>query len=305
MIEAPNPILFTRHKHLLGLLDAMGGGVENLDFQRLLFLYCQETGPVAGYEFVPHRLGVLSFTSDADRRKLSGRGLMDPDEGTWRLTDAGRRSAQVARDVRRRCVVFSRKYADLRGDALAAETYRRYPYFGTRSEIAERVLEGDSVALARIVAARPRAGTGCLATIGYEGRSLESYLNALLLSGITLLCDVRRNPISRKYGFSKTALAQGCEGVGIRYVHLPELGIASAQRRNLETQGDYDNLFLEYQRNCLPAQVPALQRIDQWVRRGERVALTCYEREPTQCHRGCVAAALEQRFGQGFTATHL
>ena len=32
-----------------------------------------------------------------------------------------------------------------------------------------------------------------LCTIGYEGRTLENYLNRLIRDGVTQLCDVRRN----------------------------------------------------------------------------------------------------------------
>ena len=120
-----------------------------------------------------------------------------------------------------------------------------------------------------------------------------------------MLCDVRRNPLSRKYGFSKGTLAKGCEGVGVRYEHLPELGIPSDQRRGLETQADYDELFAEYERTSLPHQNQALATIAHWVRAGERVALTCYELLPEQCHRHCVAEALESSFGKGFAAQHL
>jgi hypothetical protein len=48
----------------------------------------------------------------------------------------------------------------------------------------------------------------CIVTIGYEGRSLEAFLNLLLQNSVTLLCDVRRNPLSRKYGFSKSTLSK-------------------------------------------------------------------------------------------------
>jgi uncharacterized protein (DUF488 family) len=111
--------------------------------------------------------------------------------------------------------------------------------------------------------------------------------------------------MSRKYGFSKRTLSNGCAGVGIRYEHLPELGIASEQRQSLETQSDYDELFAEYERTNLPQQTETLAMIAGWVDAGERVALTCYERLPQQCHRHCVAEALEGRFGKEFAAKHL
>jgi uncharacterized protein (DUF488 family) len=200
---------------------------------------------------------------------------------------------------------FAKRHARLRGDALVAEAYRRFPYHAIRSEMAERVLAGNAAALKAIEQARPLAGSPGLYTIGYEGRSLEGYLNRLLLNGVTVLCDVRRNPLSRKYGFSKGTLSNSCEGIGIRYEHLPELGIATEQRRGLETQADYDALFAIYERDSLPKQHKALNKIREWIDSGERVALTCYESLPEQCHRHCVAEALAQKSGSHFSPEHL
>lgn len=298
-------VLFDRHKRLLALLDALGGHAGNLDFQKLLFVYSQEAGGGSAHEFVPYKFGAFSFTSYADRRKLVERGLIEADEHTWKLTAAGRRAVKCTKATADQLGTFAQKHGKLRGDALVAETYRRFPYYATRSEIADRVLAGDASALRRIKAARPARGPAGLATIGYEGRSLENYLNELLRSGVTLLCDVRRNPLSRKYGFSKGTLSKGCEGVGIRYEHVPELGIASDKRQNLEEQADYDRLFKEYEKRALPMQAPALERIRDWIKAGERVALTCYERAPGRCHRHCVAEAMETKFGVAFAASHL
>lgn len=298
------PMLFERQRRLLTLLDAFGGRAGGLDFQKLLFLYCQEPDAGGLYEFVPYKFGAFSFTSYADRRKLVERGFLANDENNWQLTDKGRGVVARTRDLQ--TSAFARRYRDLRDDALVAETYRRYPYYATRSEIAERVLLDDKVALERIRSARPAPNAAAFVfTIGYEGRTLESYLNALLIAGTTLLCDVRRNPISRKYGFSKSTLAKGCDGVGIRYEHIPELGIATEQRQSLKTQADYDALFSMYEREILPHQGPALAKIQGWISSGERVALTCYERLPQQCHRHSVAEALERQYGQRFAAKHL
>lgn len=164
-------------------------------------------------------------------------------------------------------------------------------------------MEDDEAALAGIAAHRPTSTPG-IVTLGYEGRTLESYLNELLRAGVTVLCDVRRNPLRRKYGFAKSTLSRGCEGVGIRYEHLPQLGIASEQRRSLDTQADYDALFEEYERTSLPHQAAALATIAKWAET-ERVALTCYERLPAQCHRHCVADALCQKYGTRCVPHHL
>jgi hypothetical protein len=271
------PRLLERQRLLLRLLHALGTSVERLEFQNLLFLHGQEGSATAAYEFVPNRMGAFSFTADADRRKLVERGLLAHDEHDWRLTGAGEEAIAPIADAH--LADFARRHRDLHGDALVAEARRRFP---------------------RLVA-EPAA----VATLGYQERSIESYLNRLASAGVTLLCDVRRNPLSRKFGFSKRTLATCCDGVGIRYEHLPELGIASEQRRGLETQAQYDALFAEYRRTSLPQQTDALARIATWVKGGERIALTCYEKLPEQCHRHAVAEALEATFGKGFAARHL
>ncbi len=295
--------LFARQRQLLQLLDALGGTASKTDFQKLLFLYCQQARDDAPYQFVPYKFGAFSFTSYADAAKLAERGLLTEDEHRWRITDAGR--ARLAGSDSREVNRFAREHRTARGDALVADTYRQFPWFATRSEIADRVLQGETAALARINAAKVTPSHGQLATIGYEGHTLESYLNVLLRAGVTLLCDVRRNPLSRKYGFSKGTLARACGGVGIRYEHLPELGIASDQRRGLDTQADYDALFAKYEREYLPGQRTALARIDTWLVAGDSVALTCFEHLPHQCHRHCVADALAAAKGKVVPTKHL
>ncbi len=305
MNMTPRAALNARQRLLLSLLDTLGGRVGNLDFQKLLFLRCQAEEASASYEFVPYMYGAFSFTSYADRRKLVERGLLADDGQHWELTPEGKGAVKGSRSTTSSLVSFVREHRGLRGDALVAETYRRFPYYATKSTIAKRVLHGDRAALARIESARPPAGPAGITTIGYEGLTLEGYLNQLISNVVTVLCDVRRNAISRKYGFSKGTLSKACEGVGLRYEHLPDLGIASEKRQSLATQADYDALFEEYERRHLPKQTTALASIHSWVRDGSRVALTCYEHLPQQCHRHCVGEALEQKFGSGFAPQHL
>jgi len=293
-----------RQCRLLVFLDAFGGRIGALDFQKLLFLFCQEQS-AAAYEFVPYSFGGFSFTSYADKRHLIERGFLINDEHAWVLTSAGRVASSSAVFERASVNQFATRYRKLRGDDLVREAYRRYPYYAIRSEIAGRLLQQDSAALAAIEEARPPRGAAGICTIGYEGRSLEGYLNRLIHAGVSLLCDVRRNPLSRKYGFAKNTLAKSCGGTSIRYEHLPELGIPSEDRKHLETQSDYDALFSDYKRESLPRRTESFDRIHRWVQEGERVALTCFELDPKKCHRHCVAEALLQSFGSVFEPTHL
>jgi uncharacterized protein (DUF488 family) len=235
---------------------------------------------------------------------LIEKGLLADGVDEWRLTPKGLETARE-RPVRPLAAAeFSREHAGLRGQDLIAEVYRRYPYYATRSRIVDKVVR-DNVDRRRVEAERPQAARAGLMTIGYEGKCLETYLNQLLKAGVTLLCDVRRNPLSRKYGFSRSSLNGACESLEIRYEHLPELGIASEQRRELKTQSDYDDLFRQYQRESLPKQDRALEKIHRWISDGECVALTCFELHPQQCHRHCVAEALECGSKGRLQATHL
>jgi hypothetical protein len=286
------------------MLDALNAPVSNLDFQKLLFLYTKECEKEPSYEFVPYKFGGFSFTSYADKRRMIEAGLLVQDDLQWELTEAGRKAARKNAVQPLLVAGFCRRNKSLRGNALIAEQYRKFPYYATRSEILATVLP-DADSRKRVAEARPAKSKPGLLTIGYEGRSLEAYLNLLLKSSVTVLCDIRRNPLSRKYGFSKSTLNKACEGVGIRYEHLPELGIESEERRELKTQADYDALFAGYERDDLPKQGAALAKIRAWVDAGERVALTCYEALPCQCHRHCVAEALEHTKGAKLEVRHL
>lgn len=296
-------MLFERQRVLLTLLDALGGQVTPTDFQKLLFLYTRMQ-EVPSYEFVPYKFGCFSFSSYADKRRLIERGLLENDAEQWKLTTEGRAA------IRKRPVDvlgaarFHKDHAELRGNDLVAEVYRKYPYYAIRSEIVDKVLK-DKKERELVAKERPAKAAAGLLTIGYEGKCLETYLNQLLRAGVTVLCDVRRNPLSRKYGFSKTTLRGACESLGIRYEHLPELGIPSEERRELNTQADYDALFEDYERDSLPHQTAALDTIRSWIKDGDRVALTCFELHPHQCHRHCVAEAIERKSRGKLKAGHL
>jgi hypothetical protein len=297
-------MLLERQRLLLALVDALGGDVAHTDFQKLLFLFTKEWENKPSYDFVPYQFGGFSFTSYADKRRLIERGLLVDDDNRWNLSDEGRSAVGAEGVLRVRAIQFSKKET-LRGDLLIASVYRRYPYCATRSRVARRVLPNRKDRESILAALPKQRGPG-LVTVGYEGRTLEAFLNLLIEDTVTVLCDVRRNPLSRKYGFSKNTLRAACEGVGIRYEHLPELGIASEERRGLETQADYDALFAVYERVSLPRQEAALKRIYAWIEKeGHRVALTCYEANPCQCHRHCVAEALERLGGAYSTPRHL
>lgn len=144
-----------------------------------------------------------------------------------------------------------------------------------------------------------------LYTIGYEGISLEQYLNKLIAKDVKVLADVRNNPMSMKYGFSKSQLLNACTSVGIQYLHFPEVGIVSGQRQELNAQPDYDKLFCRYREETLPHTVFTQEKILQLLKEKKRVALTCFEANICQCHRKHLAEAIIRLPGWNYELIHI
>ena len=131
-------------------------------------------------------------------------------------------------------------------------------------------------------------------TSGYEGASIDGFLNRLMTTGIKHLIDVRRNPIARRYGFHRSTLKRLCESLDIAYTHLPELGIESEMRQSLDTQEDYDKLFERYRQSTLVDEKLAVERVAELVKESPSV-LVCMEAQPKCCHRSHLATAVSKR----------
>jgi uncharacterized protein (DUF488 family) len=136
-----------------------------------------------------------------------------------------------------------------------------------------------------------------LCTIGYEKRSLGEYIDLLLANGVEVVIDVRETAWSHKPGFSKTAFSAGLKGAGIAYVHLRAAGNPKWLRQSASSHAECLALYRQYiQRR--PEVMSALS--DALMEHGvthRRIALTCFERHPEDCHRGILADAWAQREG--------
>lgn len=130
-----------------------------------------------------------------------------------------------------------------------------------------------------------------LATIGYEGASIPDFIATLKLVGIETVVDVRELPLSRRKGFSKNALSGFLQAAGIGYLHLRDLGDPK-DGREAAREGrvaDFRRIYSKHLRT-VRAQL-ALTELRAIVASTD-ACLLCYEREPNQCHRTMVAAAL-------------
>lgn len=292
---------YHRQKLLLFLLEQAGGNLSKMDLHKLLFLYIAET-ETNHYAFVPYRFGCYSFLAADDLDLLHKRGWLTQGEKQVELQASFAKLPWVGKNLERQAVRRWLAKNTQRGSALIREVYRRYPYYAMRSEIKERLLDADELARVR-EASRPEKHAGqVLFTLGYEGLHFEEYVNRLIRNGVKLLCDVRRNPLSRKFGFSQRSLATLLPKLGIEYHHLPELGIESESRKHLEDKSDYEALFAEY-RQTLPNRKDSLHRIVELLAEHSRIALTCFEQEPRNCHRHCISDFLARQ--DRITTSHL
>ena len=108
-----------------------------------------------------------------------------------------------------------------------------------------------------------------------------------------------------KYGFSKSQLKKYCASLGIEYIHLPEVGIQSEQRQELNTQTDYDKLFEVYRKKNLTATGKTQNEILNLLKHHKRIALTCFEANICQCHRKHLAEAIENLPGFSYEVKHI
>jgi hypothetical protein len=186
---------------------------------------------------------------------------------------------------------------------LIRYTYIHYPYTAIRSSVAKKLLSNDE--LEKVNTFKPLSEEIILFTIGYEGISLEEYFNRLIKNDVKTLVDVRNNPLSMKFGFSKNQLKKYCEKLFIEYIHIPEVGIRSELRQELNNQSDYDKLFTDYQKNNLSKTISYQQNILNLLISRNRIALTCFEANICMCHRKYLAEALTHLPGWKYQIKHI
>jgi hypothetical protein len=297
-----NQRMYYRRKVMLALLQKAGGDLSALRLQKLLFLVTRQQG-APSYHFVPYLYGSFSFESYEDMRALVKHQVVKEGEKGWSLDSKEDFLGSLKIEDRQLVWQVVESFRDLSDDELTRHTYKLYPFFAIRSTIAEHLLNKEE--LAAVEAAKPKQTGRELFTLGYEGLSIEAYLLKLLENNVSVLCDVRRNAMSMKYGFAKSTLSRNCEKMGIQYIHIPELGIESGLRKELKTRQDYMDLFADYEVQTLPKTKAEQASIVELLASKRRLALTCFEADPTLCHRSRVADALVQTPGWEPQLSHL
>ena len=187
---------------------------------------------------------------------------------------------------------FKSNIGNLRGDRLVKKTYQEFPQYTSRSKIAGRHFTADEIN--QLQFAWNTDTKPAVFSIGYEGLTIDSFLNKLTANNITAVVDVRNNPQSMKYGFSKKSFKQYIENAGMKYIHIPELGIPSSMRKGLGESVSHKALFKAYEDKLLPKQETEIKQLIDLTNQNERIALVCFEADHNFCHRHTLIEHLQK-----------
>jgi len=269
----------------------MGGQLEKIRIQKLLFLYSQKKAK-SEYDFVPYKYGCYSFSLKADLVTMLKKETLAENENVYLKNTPGDAIKSLKPEDKKILMEVVQAYGKMSNSSLIKHTYINFPYYATKSTIADKILDAEQ--LKKVNSQIKKSTEKILFTIGYEGNSLEDYLNKLIKNDVKLLIDVRKNPLSMKFGFSKALLKRYCESLDIAYLHIPEVGINSDLRQELDTQEDYDKLFKTYKKITLSETISVQEKIVNLLNEHGSVALTCFEANVCQCHRKPLAEAIEK-----------
>ena len=266
-------MLTSGEKGILFLLINNKSKMSKLRLVKLMFLISKR---IPLYYFVPYKYGPFSFQLYHDLSRLEKDGFVSIDDDSVRLvkTDLPSIDHKIKNIVR----MNSERFSALDDKMLLDYIYEEHPEYTIFSQYMKK-MDYD------------RNSSG-IVTIGYEGKTIDKFLYELIKNKIGIVADVRRNAYSMKFGFQRNKLESYLEKIGIDYIHMPELGIPSDSRKNLNSYEDYQALFTSY-RQDIETKLDSLERI-KLIGQNKKVSLMCFEKDVKYCHRGVIAERLRE-----------
>jgi len=278
-------VLQHRQRALLAVIDELSarGRSSRLMIEKNLFLLKKEEAigeDMKFYNFFPYKFGPFSNMSYFDLNGLRFKGYINDNEKSPSITDKAKSViASLTPGVRQRIAKTAERFKS--DKEIKKYVYDNYPEYTVKSEGAQPI---------------GKTGHNGIFTIGYEGRDIDAFLSLLIKNSIEVLVDVRSNPFSMNLSFIQKKLSEYLQKVGIKYEHIPELGIDSELRKNLETPDDYKKLFEDYKKG-LKERKKELEEVVS-LGRQNRIALMCFEHDKAMCHRGVLAEEIEKGWSE-------
>lgn len=285
-----------RRKVFLNLVSNCKEPLSLVKLHKLMFLFVKAT-PKKHYDFIPNKYGCYSITLHNDQIALIKKQVLIEEKGDSPFNSFISIDSSVKGDD---SILLKKEdshildkilllYQMKTENDLIDLTYKMKPFYGIRSSIIERFIDDNIFLLSlKSIKENIKQVSRGLYTIGYEGFSIDGFIQQLLINNIKTLVDVRKNAFSMRREFCKTNLQEALREAGINYCTMPEVGIPSNNRKELLPSGKRNELFEWYQENILPQCAPYANKIADLVS-NENIALMCYEKEPKDCHRSLFA----------------
>lgn len=287
--------MLIRQKAVLALLLRATKPLSPTVFVKLAFLLRHETDvgrDCIFYDFLPYKYGPFSFSLYREVTNLRRDGYLTQDEEQVALCEqtvslSKGKIEELPAAVYEAVNKVIRRYGSKSPLGLVKDVYARYPWYATKSELTD--LRPKSLV-------RAKKANPAVYTAGYEGKSVDAFFNHLLKKGIQLIIDVRANPISRCYGFSKRQLSEIAKRLGLSYRHMPNLGIPSEYRTDLTDFDSYQRLLKKYEQEMLPQLENEINEVGKLTEETAAV-LVCVEKDVRCCHRSRLADAVSRKTG--------
>ncbi len=274
-------MLINRQKCILYLLQELQK-CNKIQLAKLLFLIEKESKTpnlCPFYSFLPYKYGPYSFEIFHDIDNFEKENYVSQTNTTISFEN---KKIIISPALKYSISHIISKYGSMNNKNLINYVYQNYPEYTIFSEI-DKQQEYN------------KDQTG-IYTIGYQGKSIDKFLHNLIKEKIHILVDIRYNPWSMKYGFTKNILKSLCGRIKIDYCHIPELGIPGSMRQQLVSKKDYDELFKKYKIH-LKNQQKQIDKLNKQAKT-KRLALMCFEEDPNFCHRHVLAKHLQNNESQ-------
>lgn len=294
-------MMYTRRKVLFNLINQLGNP-SNVEIQKAMFLlvnndYISEKL----YDFFPNKRGCYSIRLKSDYHFLCDSGYLDEDydKKTYKIANLDEYTKLIEFAINKEILEQIRKIATYVNthttEELIKYTYDLAPSYAVRSTLIDSLHMNNST-LSRIEEENLaiKNSEHAIYTIGYEGRSIDNFLNELIKRNISTLFDVRKNAYSMQFEFSAKPLKEALNEANIKYIHAPDVGIITEKRQELLPSGRQEELFAWYTDNILPHCGAFVNSAYSEFQNGN-VAFMCYEKNPLDCHRSRIADFCLQR----------
>lgn len=132
-------------------------------------------------------------------------------------------------------------------------------------------------------------------SIGHSNHNIEKFIFLLKLHDINCICDVRSSPFSKFVThFNRDKLKESLNSNNIKYIFMGEEFGARRKEKTLYTGDmvDFDKVADS------PIFNDGLQRINNGILKGFKIALMCSEKNPIECHRTILVSRFIQKNGQ-------